>query len=308
MVKCVIVFGILLLLPCAFCTFDAEFLSWNPVVIHIPNFLSESECDLLIDEARKSSQYRPNDPKDQSVYLEMYPKLSPQLKKIEDKLGVITGQPPHPGEEAINIHHIKRVSEVNSVEGHAEECLNQENSNALSCKLGVHSMHHDKVQKEYSSVTVVVYLNDVDIGGGTVFPCLAQSKKDIKKMQDICANAFDQGGRWFDGNQTVSYGKFYKHRAAANVADPLREILIASHYGCLEPTSSRPSIRTKAKKGHAAVFYHNYPDLSPVKMAWHAGCLPVSGDKWTLQKFKEFPSVFRKPIDYPMNSEQEVQF
>jgi hypothetical protein len=33
--------------------------------------------------------------------------------------------------------------------------------------------------------------------------------------------------------------------------------------------------------------------------AWHAGCLPLSGDKWTMQKFKELPAEFRKQISYP---------
>jgi hypothetical protein len=47
-----------------------------------------------------------------------------------------------------------------------------------------------------------------------------------------------------------------------------------------------PAVVTVARKGTAVVFHHNRPDMTPEIDAWHAGCLPISGDKWTLQKFK----------------------
>jgi hypothetical protein len=56
---------------------------------------------------------------------------------------------------------------------------------------------------------------------------------------------------------------------------------------------SRAAI-TKARKGAAAVFFHDQLDGNPDTLAWHAGCVPLSGDKWTMQKFKELPTKFRK--------------
>jgi hypothetical protein len=54
-----------------------------------------------------------------------------------------------------------------------------------------------------------------------------------------------------------------------------------------------PPVRTQAVKGDAVVFFHNHPNGAPDPLAWHAGCLPLSGDKWTMQKFKEMPMFFR---------------
>ena len=52
-------------------------------------------------------------------------------------------------------------------------------------------------------------------------------------------------------------------------------------------------VRTVARRGSAVVFFHSHPNGAPDPFAWHAGCLPLSGDKWTLQKFKEMPVAFR---------------
>jgi hypothetical protein len=78
---------------------EAELLSWyNPRIFLHRSFLSHAECDMLIDMAKKSSQYNPSTPGDLSVYLENYPNLPTAVQKIERRIGAVTGVPPHPYE------------------------------------------------------------------------------------------------------------------------------------------------------------------------------------------------------------------
>ena len=84
----------------------------------------------------------------------------------------------------------------------------------------------------------------------------------------------------------------------------MQEVLLAAHYGCLFDKTTmpewilRPAIKTVAKKGDAIVFFHDDIDLTADHQAWHAGCLPKTSEKWTLQKFKELPNNrLRKAAD-----------
>ena len=177
--------------------------------------------------------------------------------------------------------------------------MSSNNNNATFCGLMVHSVHHDKVQKEFSSVTVIVYLNSVEKGGGTVWPCLSKHSSGHSHPSRDCEAAFSAGARWFDGDKTVMKGIYHKHRVAAPLHSRLQSILLSAHVGCIPNLSDqpnwieKPAIRTIAKKGTAVVFYHNRQDLTPEPLTWHAGCQPLSGDKWTLQKFKELNKRFR---------------
>ena len=195
------------------------------------------------------------------------------------------------------------------------QCLAKSGATAESCHLSVEGVHHDKVQKEYSTSTVIVYLNDIASGGGTVWPC--SMTYDFKELSgggsvtgvvkgqpsDHCTSAFYQNARWYDGDKAVRYGTYKKHRVEKDLNAHLQEILVAAHYGCLEDTIApswvkTDAVRTVAKKGSAAVFFHDKLDLTPDDLTWHAGCLPISGDKWTMQKFKELPEKYRKEITY----------
>ena len=81
----------------------------------------------------------------------------------------------------------------------ARECLAQ-GGDATSCALSVHGVHHDKVQKEYSTVTLIAYLNDVSVGGGTVWPCTmkvnATANDASLDITRACKDAFESGARW----------------------------------------------------------------------------------------------------------------
>lgn len=316
---------------------NADILSFKPRIMYYENFLSDFECNLIIDYAKNHSHYKVPVQGLTSVYLPEYPHLPSILQTIERRIGVITGQPPHSSEESLNIHHISRHEKhVNrNLDEGPRTCIKSSTPlNADKFSLAVDSVHHDKVQKEYSSSTVIVYLNNVVIGGGTVFPCA--TKYDFDQMLKAgmtvpeggmqpnthCHNAFQLNGRWFDGEDVVEFENFRKHKPNFNLQTSLDEVLLAAHFGCLDNDGvvSSPAIstmtafnkdgqpawitsravRTQARKGSAVIFFHDQQDsLSPDTQAWHAGCLPLSGDKWTMQKFKELPLEYRKKISYP---------
>jgi hypothetical protein len=71
-------------------------------------------------------------------------RLPQWLQAIERRIGVATGQAPHPGEESINIHHHKMSNSIKIDQAHDELCLRGD-SNAKKCGLAVSNVHHDKV-------------------------------------------------------------------------------------------------------------------------------------------------------------------
>ena len=284
---------------------NTNLLSWNnPRIYEIKSFLSFEECDYIINYTLHHPQYVSTGYA--SVYLPNYPKLPELLQNIEQRIAIVTGTSPHPDEEPFNIHRIPAVpkydydNDYNSI----KECLQDYRINhydddlSVKCKLSLSNIHHDKVQKEFSSVTVIVYLNDVLIGGGTVFPCLRlNNNKSSKQLHQYCNDVFDDKIRWLDGNMVVASDRYSKFKVNnETIKNNIDELLIAGHYGCIMNQSESiiyPGIRTTAKKGTAIVFYHNQLNGDADTMAYHGGCNPQSGEKWTLQKFKELPKQYR---------------
>ena len=86
--------------------FNGDLISTEPFIALFPDFLSPEECDNIITYTKTSRQYKGSG--DDSVYFDQYPRLPPWLQEIERRMGALSGSPPHPGEEAINIHRISR--------------------------------------------------------------------------------------------------------------------------------------------------------------------------------------------------------
>lgn len=301
-------------------SFDTEILSWAPRIFLIKDFLLSTECDMIIDVTKNTSQYRKDTSLNsyKSVYLDQYPKLSPELQQIEKRIGIITGQPPHPDEEPMNIHHIPaKVGRVYS-NRNVEECVSTydvKNSDGKSlsdtCNLSISGVHHDKVQKEYSSSTVIIYLSDVSVGGGTVYPCLSRR---VNQTINYCSYSFNHNARWYDGDEAVTIDQYKKHQIIDDneLKTSLNDLLVSTHYGCLDEELqpkdiTRKALRTVASKGSAVIFYHNDQENVPEVDAWHAGCLPISDDKWTLQKFKELPKKYRRSNNNRIDSRKTVK-
>lgn len=150
-----------------------------------------------------------------------------------------------------------------------KECL-LSGGDAESCHLAVHGVHHDKVQKEYSTVTLIAYMNDIEIGGGTVWPCTAKlNATDIDKDPSLditkaCSDAFSSSARWFDGSSVVDLSR-KKHKIRdAKAKQHLQRILEGAHLGCIDPVGRQssvisPAVRSTAKKGDPSVLC-----LSPI--------------------------------------------
>ena len=174
-------------------------LNWAaPRVYLYPNFLDDEEVAHLIDYARGSKVFKeadrkaaaaraagepPPGPLLTSVYFDwnaIY--ADPIVNRVEQRIAVVTGMPPHKHEEPINVHRIRTVATTTPGGGGddgaaaatAPDHWPQNRTSCLGkdCPRKVTSIHHDKVQKEHSSATVLVYLNDVDEGGATRFPAL----------------------------------------------------------------------------------------------------------------------------------------
>ena len=65
------------------CKLEAEMLNWYPLVSVFSHFLSDQECDMIIEETKKHPKYMASS-SDQSisVYFDEYPRLSEPLKDI----------------------------------------------------------------------------------------------------------------------------------------------------------------------------------------------------------------------------------
>jgi hypothetical protein len=338
-------------------------LNWAaPRVYLYPNFLSDDEVDHLVSFARRSKVFKDADAKAAKAEAAGEPPPGPHLTSvyfgwdaiykdpvvmdIEQRVAIVTGMPPHKHEEPLNVHRIRTVAPGLAWPVNATSCRGKD------CPRKVTSIHHDKVQKEHSTATVLVYLNDVAEGGGTIFPCWSvpppplvgdedepppppppqqqQQQQQPMSVNDACSEAFREGARWFDGSDTTVKGRPRKLTSPTPVDEELQTILWAAHLGCHEPGDGgsggsgaggkdatarqegsagkddgdnsataafagwkRRPIRSVPVKGSALVFFHTHPNGDPDPFAWHAGCLPVSEEKWTMQKFKEMPMQWR---------------
>jgi len=259
-----------------------------PRVYIYPHFLTPEECEYLV--ALAASHHKFVKEKDfNSIYVGWEAIQTDRvIRRIEERIAVVTGIPIHADEEPINIHRYIRTPE-------SQIFHNRTSCGSSGCNRKAKSVHHDKVQKEHSAATVLVYLRDVHEGGGTVWPCRGAGP-DGKTPARPCQTAFQHGARWFDGKDTTVKGHMAKIKDPTSVHGELTDILWAAHDACDANSFDgwkNPPVRTEAKAGAAAVFFHNHPNGAPDPWAWHAGCAPLSNDKWTMQKFKEMPMPLR---------------
>lgn len=65
------------------CKLEAEMLSWYPLITLFPNFLSDKECDFIIEQTKRHPRYiASKSEKSISVYFDDYPHLNEALKDI----------------------------------------------------------------------------------------------------------------------------------------------------------------------------------------------------------------------------------
>jgi prolyl 4-hydroxylase len=245
--------------------------SWRPRVFLYENFLNDTECDHLIAQAKQSNMWKEKDAFNSVYFTEQQTFRDPLLWNIELKMAVITASPPHGGEETMCIHRILPSKE----------------------EFNLDEIHHDKVSKEFSSVTILTYLSDVDEGGETIWPCTGKTDKG-ESVSSSCKTAFDGGARWFNGEKTVVKGVNGQQKKPTPMHADLNAIRDSTHAACgARADGFKDMTHVQPKRGSAAVFFHNDGNGQGDAMAWHTGCRVRKGTKWTMQKFKELPQDWR---------------
>ena len=189
-------------------------LSWAvPRLYQYPKFLSDDEIDHLVNYARGSKIFEAAEarleavrqtgqdesslPLLTSVYFDWNAIYNdPIVNAIEQRIAIVTGMPPHKHEEPLNVHRIRTLRRDLAWPQNKTSCRGK------TCPRKVTSIHHDKVQKEHSTATVLVYLNDVSEGGGTIFPCgsIPPRAPHDGVVSGACSEAFKEGARWYDGS------------------------------------------------------------------------------------------------------------
>lgn len=149
----------------------APFVSYPDYTVHeIPHFLSAQECDALIRLAKQkgttSSQvYEPShDGHNTSIRKSDHTWLrdedDPVVTSLSHKVALLTSKPVSHQEELQVVHY----GPGGKYEPHFDACI----YDAASCRRmnGASGARH---------ATVLIYLNDVEDGGGTTFPALSRT-------------------------------------------------------------------------------------------------------------------------------------
>ena len=103
----------------------------------------------------------------------------------------LTGIQPHPLQEELCIHRITAKEDD---------------------EMRIDEIHHDKNNKPYTTVTLLAYLETVEKGGETIFPCAKRilegsEVEENKEMRRACRKLYDYGVRWTNGERTLLHGQ-----------------------------------------------------------------------------------------------------
>jgi len=290
-------------------------LSTSPRVMYYENFLTDEESDYFKNKAPQlqgwddSINYTSVYFNDNAIHTDKI------VNRIEWRIAGLTGIMPHYDQEALCIHRIKPQPDVMA---------------------RVDNIHHDKANKPYTTVTVLMYLADTELGGETVFPCNLN-----KSTVHLCKRSFEGKARWHNGIRTVVEGVVHysgnnNNGKKSKVEKEMKKLKEITSNFCAA-TKDNPArttfnnvnnseqnkfidnvvisgnggLKVKPKKGSAIMFWHDYPGHSGIGvgdyLAWHAGCQPYIGEKWTMQKFSEVPMSTRTEMHMKQQRDRQAQ-
>jgi hypothetical protein len=301
----------------------------NPRVLYVPNFLSRAECEHMIRVGMRvlpRHAYEVPDNADgvgmgtaDSNSSGMLPvrmkSADPIVAAVEARIGELTGIAPHADEDEINLVYRPEATTTAARRGAAAAARGRRCGGSGGGSGGgeeVLNVHLDaRLGRPHSAVTVLVYLNDVAEGGGTIFPCANQPANAVgDKVRRKYVEAFERG-------------QDYLHLGSPQCTDADRELLTMAERAARRCGGSG-GLLTSPQRGAAAVFWtltpcgqvgpamgpSTGPSTGPAMMspwsrwqrdplAWHGGLRVREGGngKWILQKFKELPVEFRGSLN-----------
>jgi len=254
----------------------------GPRLLLYPQFLSEAECDHLLDLAKWGAMeaaamaglvaagpqimsWDGNRPvkaaaSGQTVSIHLPSRGDdPLIQSIEERIAAVTAIPIHPDEEPLGIRH----TSPSTAAEFGERCCT--------------ALHVDTNQGgTYRCATVLLYVQDIEIGGETRFPVVgADEHSDLRAAAKRLA---DMGTTAFSPSETVEWPPLALRKTLLDAAE-----------------DETVGLHVKPRKGLAAVFWtHLHDGLDPY--SWHTGArLPpeATEGKTLVQKFKSMPRQYR---------------
>ena len=150
------------------------------------------------------------------------------------------------------------------------------------------NLHHDTNERPRRVATVLMYLSgeeeDVEDGGlkggETLLPCVQPRGRDGDIDAELCGrlrNAFESGERFLSPPGGIHSGQCFDEIAAAAAS------------GLCQAAVPSSGLRITPKRGAAVLFLSASPEAGggTLWQTWHGGCRVRSGEKWTMQQFKE---------------------
>lgn len=217
-------------------------LAYRPFVKTIEHFLTEEECEHIIELTKNLPGYDESKYTNTLYFDRVQGQYSdPLLHTIESKVAALLGWPDHPDQESLCVHRIAEDSEAES---------------------RIINIHHDKANKPWTTATVIVYLDDVEDGGETIFPCTSSPE-----VRQACQRAYSQGARWYNGERTVLEGEVHwagqDNRGEVSTVDDTLSFLKSSTSDlCSQRNQTNYHQRilsVKPRRGMAALFNHDLP-------------------------------------------------
>ncbi|CAI7802124.1 unnamed protein product [Closterium sp. NIES-54] len=267
-------------------------LAWKPRAFLFPQFLSEAECDYIVNYSRPR--------------MERSTVLSNSGKSVQDSIRTSDGSFIVKYENPV----IRRIEERVA----AWTFLPIENQEAMQVlryrdgqEYGAHWDYIDPAKAPTPGgpryATVLMYLSNVEKGGETAFP---ESEEDTVLKDDSWS---DCGKKGIAANSSPPSPPLplpppptpplpLPHPCPSQAQKGRRAALLLPPPLTL-PFPRPPPIPTTAKprKGDALLFFSLHPDTSFDRSSLHAGCPVLAGEKWSATKWIHVGSFDLPPRD-----------
>lgn len=214
------------------------------------------------------------------------------IARIEERIGRITGCPPHEEEPPLLLMRQKPAQEAPAAKRpRRHPCA------AERFPSGLHVDVNGGKPRRFASA--ILYLTTPTAGGQTVFP-LAEpagfqvAQPDERRTAALCASS-----------QLLKVGTYHTGNSRRAAARTLESVAKATPTTATAPTSashvaSANGVCSRARAGNLLVFWTRGPGGEVDCRSWHAGeelGHASHVEKWILRKFKEVPTAVFDDID-----------